>query len=237
MAKSNYKKANVTKENEGEMYARWFFEELVEYGYLKRFDRESELLNVLPAKVHKREKHFVKNRNLLENFILTKEANYTYDYRLIWDEKSIHIFTDVYENGGFFKYGQPHFISQWIVINGQKELVSYVDVKPHAAVAKFGGNLASYYTFPFVQKILMITRDLYINKMIPVNSGKHGISTCMFAQTFTPNRYRFTDGGTQLRSSIRFSVKSLTSYVKQRQGIIDNLRREEALKNNQQKLL
>lgn len=237
MAKSNKKHQKKTQENDGEMYSRWFFEELVEYGYLKRFDREVETLNVLPAKKHKREKHFVKKKNTEETFTLLNELNYTYDFRLIWNEKAIHIFTDVYEKNGVFKYGQPHFISQWIVVNGVKELVSYVDIKPHSAVAAYGGNLSTFYTFPLIQKILMITRDLFINKMIPVNSGRHGVNTCMFAQTFTPNRYRFTDGGGQLRSSIRFSVKTITSFAEQRKGIIDKLKKEESLKNTQQTLL
>jgi len=80
---------------------------------------------------------------------------------------------------------------------------------------------------------------LYINKAIPKNQGKFGVNTCLFAKTFTPNRYKFTDGGTQLRK-IKWRVVSITSFVKKQEGIVNELMKQEEKKNSknsQQKLL
>jgi len=121
------------------------------------------------------------------------------------------------------------------------ELVSYVDVKPHFAAAAFGGGkMASYYTFPYIQKYLFMSQGLYINKIIPIHTGKHGRSTCLFATTFVPNRYLYTDKSGKFRE-IPYRKKSITSFTEQKQGIVDGLLKIKESKlnntNSQQSLL
>lgn len=229
-----------TEQNNDEMYFGWYLDELMAHGYIKRFYREPETIIVMPAYVHKREKHFKTKPNEHEDISLFQTITYTYDFRIIWEEKAKYLFTEVFEKGGSFKFGIPTFISHYVKIAGEVELVSYIDVKPHMSAAQFGGGkLASFYTFPFIQKILLNTRGLYINKIIPRNQGKFGLRTCLFATTFTPNRYKFTDINAKQRN-IKFRVVPITSYIKTQQSIIDDALAIEAKKNltsNQQSLL
>jgi hypothetical protein len=230
----------ATKENPIEMYFTWYLDELVSNGFLKSYEREPETMIVLDSHSFKRERHLKTKENPLEDITLLPAITYTYDYRLVWHSSALNIFTEVYKPDGHFRFGIPTFISHYIEINGMPEIVSYVDVKPHYSAASFGGGkMASFYTFPFIQKFLMDSKGLYINKAIPVNQGKHGINTCLFAQTFTPNRYEFTDAGQQLRK-IKFKKTSITSYVSKQRAIINRLLDDIAkknLKNNQQTLL
>ncbi len=226
-----------TIENDHEMYFRWYLEELKENGYLKSFEREPELIAVFPKLMHKRENHFKSKVNTLEIFALFQETNYTYDFRLVWTEKGMNVFTELYEPDGYFIFGKPVFVSHLIKINDIIEVVSYVDVKPHNAAARFGGGkMASYYTFPLIQKYLFMSKGLYINKIIPIHTGKHGRGSCLFATTFIPNRYKWTDTAKQLRK-IPYRSKTLNSFATQKKGITDNILREKFEKNAQQTLL
>ena len=210
-----------TKENPGERYFTWFCDELVSAGYLKSYSREPETINVLKSYPHLREHHLKTKENTFIEFNLLQEINYTYDYRLIWTDKALYIFTEIFQPKGYFKFNTPQFISHEIMINGVKEIVSYIDVKPHFAAAQFGGGkMASYYSFPYIQKFLLTMRGLYINKVIPTNTGSHGISTCLFAKVFVPSRYLYTDAGKQLRK-IPFRKSTIVHYVNRRQAIID----------------
>lgn len=230
-------KVTKTKENSHEMYFRWYCEELIQYGYLKRIDRELQMFSILPEQKHKRENHLKVKANTLEEYNLLQALEYTYDFRLIWNESAYYIFTELYVPGGHFVFGTPTFISHKIKIDGVEEIVSYVDVKPHYAAAKFGGGQnASYYTFPLIQKFLLFTRKLYINKIIPIHTGKHGRSTCLFATTFVPNSYRYTDKSGDLRK-IPYRLRSITGYTEQKKGIIDTIIKNNNSKNSQQSLL
>lgn len=226
-----------TKENDYERYFRWYCEDLIENGFLKRFDRELESFIISPKINYKREKHFKTKATETEDFALFQETTYTYDFRLIWTEKAKFIFTEVMEFDGAFVLGAPVFISHLIDINGTIEMVSYVDVKPHyAAVAYGGGKMKSYYTFPFVQKHLYIMKGLYVNKIIPVHTGKHGQSTCLFATTFVPNRYLYQDKAQGLRK-IPYKKRSLVSFVEQKKRINESVFKLRSFDNEQIKLL
>jgi hypothetical protein len=234
---SNFKIANKTTENPNEMCFRWYCEELVEHGYLKGFEREPELISVLPKLTHKRENHFKQKANTLETFTIFQSTNYTYDYRLIWTDKAVNIFTELYEPDSYFIFGLPVFVSHLIELNGIIEIVSYIDVKPHNAAVRFGGGkMASYYTFPFIQKYLFMTKNLYINKTIPIHTGKHGVTTCLFATTFVPNRYLWTDTGKQLRK-IPYRKRTLTYFANQKKAITDQILTDKFNKNSQTELL
>lgn len=213
-----------TKENDGEKEFRWYLEELQQAGWIKQFTREAETFKVMDSFQHLREIHHKTKENALESFNLLQGINYTYDFRIIWNDCSLNIFTELYSKEGHFRFGKPPFVSHRIEIGGRMEIVSYVDVKPHAnAMARSGGKSASYYTFPFVQKILMFFHGLYINKIIPSPaSKKDGVNTCLFATTFTPNRYVFTDGGKQFRKLHHRNV-TLKSFTSRKKLVIDQL--------------
>lgn len=226
-----------TTENPHEMYFRWYCEELQQHGYLESFEREPETFLITPGINFKREKHFKVKPNELEEFELFPKRTYTYDFRLIWTKKAINIFTEILDFDGYFVFGMPTFVSHRINLNGQIKIVSYIDVKPHyAAVAFGGGKMKSYYTFPYVQKSLYIMKGLYINKIVPIHTGKHGRSTCLFATTFVPNRYKRTDKSLDQRN-IPYKVRSLLSYCQQKEKIVNDLLKIKQGKNQQTSLL
>lgn len=213
-------KKNSTETNGHEMYFEWYLDELESNGFIEGYDREPETILVIPPYIHERELHYIKKENKTEEFALIKSLEYTYDYRIIWSQKAQHIFMDVFDPDKPFLFGQPHFIAHWIEIDGFNELVSYVDVKPHFVAAQFNQGMSSYYTFPLIQKILMFMRSIYINKVTPINSGKHGVNTCLFAKTFTPNRFLFTDKASMKRK-IKFRTVPLNSYVNRQKNIVE----------------
>ena len=221
-----------TNENDYEKYFRWYCEDLIEHGYLKSVHREYETFQVMPQYIYKREKHFVRKDNEIERFNLAQNITYTYDALLVWTEKGLNVFYEIMYKNGHFVFGEPTFVAHYKEINGKEEVVSYVDVKPHSAAAMFGGGKnASYYTFPFVQKLLLYKYDLYVNKIVPIPSGKHGKTSCLFAKTFTPKRYYFTDVSLANRKLTHRPINSLKSYTQDRIRIIENLKQQEYKKN------
>lgn len=229
----------ATEINDHEQYFEWYLDELEAHGFIERYDREPETLLVVPPYIHQREKHLKKSENKIEDFALLSAMEYTYDYRIIWKDKAINIFTEIFDPEKPFKFGQPHFISHWMMLEGFHNLVSYVDVKPHFKAAQYNQGMSSFYTFPFIQKILLFTRSIYVNKVIPINSGRHGVNTCLFAKTFTPNRYLFTDKASMKRK-IKFRTVTISSYHKRMQNIVEQYEENEKAKQGevgQQKLL
>lgn len=223
---NNFKAPKQTKPNNEETYFTWFLDDLVQNGFIEKYDRESEITEVLPPFSYHREVHYKEKENVLENYNLLPEITYTYDFRIIWTEKAHYVFTEVFQKNGCFRFNTPIFVSHYVMIDGVKKMASYVDVKPHYKAVQFGGGkMASYYTFPLIQKFLLHTRGLFINKIVPVNSGKNGVNTCLFAQTFTPRRYHFTDGGQQPRN-IPFRKIRLESFLAMKQNMINELIRQ-----------
>lgn len=218
------------------MYFEWYLDELESNGFIERYDRELETIMVIPPYIHQREKHLKKLPNKEEDFAFINALEYTYDYRIIWKEKALHIFTDIFDPDKPFIFGQPEFVSHYIEVDGFTQIVSYVDVKPHYMAAQYNSGMSSFYTFPIIQKILMFMRSIYINKAMPINSGKYGVNTCLFAKTFTPNRFLFTDKAQQQRS-IKFRTVSISAYVKRQQRILEDYQKTEREKNTQQSLL
>ena len=74
----------MTKENNIEKYFRWYCEELIKAGYIKRVDREAESLELVPRITHKKYKHFKSKASLAETFTLFPSRSYTYDFRILY---------------------------------------------------------------------------------------------------------------------------------------------------------
>lgn len=228
-----------TEENDDEKYFRWYLEELQKYGFIKYYEREPETFLVLPSFAHTREKHLKTKENPIESFNMLNDITYTYDFRIIWERSALNIFTEIYDKDEPFKFGMPTFVSHNIMLMDSPEIISYVDVKPHASASRFSGSLASFYTFPFVQKILMHEYKIFINKAVPVNQGRNGVNSNLFATTFTPTRYLYQDKAKGLRK-IPFKRTSITTYVNRQKAITDSLLKDiekKNLKNQQQTLL
>lgn len=225
-----------TEENKNEMYFRWYCEELKKYGYLEDFHREPETFIVSGPIPYKMEEH-LQTKTKVKEFNLFSQTNYTYDTRMIWTEKAKYIFYDIIELDGTFKYGKPLFIAHQIELNGEIKTVSYVDVKPHYKASNYNASkLRSYFSFPFIQKWLFLIHRIYVNKIIPVHIGSFGKTTCLFAITFVPNRYRFHDKAEGLRK-IPYKKHTIESFVKNKENAIKAIEKLINARNNQTSLL
>jgi hypothetical protein len=225
--------SNSTYENDHEKYCRWYLEDLQENGFIKKIEREAETFLVLPSVNVKREKHFVRKDNEYESIELLSSLTYTYDFRIIWDPNALSVFTEVLMENSAFRFGDPLFISQLIEIDGVQEIVSYIDVKPHSSAAQHGGNLSTFYTFPVIQKVMYSVHNLYINKIVPVPNGKkYGATTCLFAKSFTPKRYFFTNKSMTQRTMHHKPIKTFSTYLEQRLAVIDKLLKQEQSKSS-----
>ena len=231
------KAPNVTQINTLELYSLWFFQELQTAGYVKRVDREPESIEVIPNQYHIREKNYKTRANTTEEYLVERARTYTYDYRIVWTKKALYYFTEVWDKNVPFKFGHPNFVSHMV----EGEMVSYIDVKPHANVQARGSRVvSSAYTFPFVMKLILIRYNMYINKMIPIPMAGGGARTAMFVKTFTPNRYLYTDGGGMLRKVPKWNRTSLNIFLRKRGAVIEKRLAEDrvkAEKNSQQTLL
>lgn len=205
-------------ENTNEIHATWYFDDLIRLGYLIKYVRESETFicrpkltysfhEVLPTKLKEREGS------------LFSEITYTPDYKLFWTEKARYIFfeeefTTIRPR---FKYGRPLFLAY----KEDDNLVTRIDVKPTSNVSKKGGKVSSSGTFGLKQRMIYDAYGIYIHKFIPVPMAGTGIKVAIFPNSFTPSRYLWTDGRTQLRT-IHFPIITVEEFVNKRIKEMEN---------------
>lgn len=206
--------AKKTQINSIETYFEWYINELKENGFIKEIKREPFSFNISRIKFHKKyvfKETAKKSSASVEDFTLLRENNYTFDYLIIWHPKAKEYFFNLIDDSPI-KIWCPFYA----FIDAGGELVSFVDVKPTSAGAKFGNNSTSY-TFPIIQKIIYESYGVFVNKAIPipmVSKGevKSGNKTSLFTTTFVPNRFRLTDSGGQARL-IHYRNKTLKEYI------------------------
>lgn len=220
-----------TEKNQLEQYFEWWLNELHEQGYIRGYDREAETFPLFPNYKAVRLKFFKTKEPEHEEFNFMQNRFYNYDYNIKWAEKAENIF---FQKADFKDHNKPHvfnyslndvyFVAHWN--ETERCDISYVDVKP-PSVGRNSVQNSSYTTFPLKQQILLWLHGIYINKVIPFPMGGTGKTISLFPNTFTPRRYLISDGGNQSRK-IRFQVKLLAEYIKERQNNIAEI--ENALK-------
>lgn len=197
--------AKITKQNTNEMYFLWWAKELMDKGYIKDIEREPETFIVDDVIKHKREKHFVRKENELEEFNLFRKLVYTYDFRIIWNEKALYYFYEIYDKYGYFKFGRPLFIAHKTDLG----ITSYIDVKPTSNIASRFGKTNTSVTFPYKQRLLFKNHGIYINKSVSIPMAGAGFKSALFLVSFTPKRFLLTDGGRQKRK-FKWEDKTIT---------------------------
>lgn len=218
-----------SKKNSIELYFEWFLNELIEEGYVEKYDREAEKLSLFPIYNHKRLKTFKTKDPIEEPFMFMRDLSYHYDYRIFWTEKGNNLFYQEFVEDEPFYYGKPVFVSQKANFtdkdgNTESKMISLVDVKPPPAIARFG-NVSTIHTFPIVQKILFNLWKIYVNKTVPIPTKGSGHSSALFCVCFTPKRYLFTDGGKQGRK-INFKFQTLEEFIEIRKKEIKRVENE-----------
>ena len=208
-------KQKRTDINTIELYSVWYFQELKENGFLKDYVREPETLVCAPKVKHDYLQRFKRVDDRLEELTLFPEISYTYDYKLIWNKEARYLFYDLVDKDNeesYFLHGRPLFIANYDYDhNGDEMHVTRIDVKPTAAVARFG-RVQSSVTFPIKQRMLYEKDGTYIQKFIPIPMAGAGKTSAIFIKSFTPKRYIFTDGGKQLRK-IKWPITDLKGYL------------------------
>lgn len=198
-----------TTVNSIELYFEWWLSELINAGYIKYFERESETFRVASESKYGRIKRFKVKPNEIEQFNLFQKIEYTYDYRIVWNINSAeYLFFELVDESNVFQFGKPLFIAHRI----DNEITSYVDVKPTNSVSRMGGKVSSAISFPYKQRMLWESRRIYINKVVPIPMAGTGFNSALFIKSFVPKRYLLTDGGKQARK-IKWPIVSLKQYV------------------------
>jgi hypothetical protein len=212
----------ATEKNNIENYTEWFLEELKEYGYIKGYLREPEQLIASAPIKYGRYKRFKRKDKIVEDFNLFPEIKYTYDYRIIWESKAEYLFYEEVNENRIFQFGKPLFVAHKEVINDVLEIVSIIDVKPTTSVMQKGGKVSSSVSFPFKQRLVWETFNVYVTKVVPIPMAGTGYSSALFIIAFTPMRYLFTDGGGMERK-IKFPVKGIKQYVSEKAASIKEI--------------
>lgn len=214
-----------TERNDIEMYQEWYFNELVDAGYIMNYDREGETFDIFPSyKILKKKYHKTKLPTT-ELFTLERGMKYSYDYRVFWTVKALNIFFTPASfkdrnNVPIVAYPGTFFYAEEV---GRNLWMSLVDVKPPAQGGRGNNNsMDSFVTFPLKQKILLWLHGVYINKVIPIPMKGCGDTNVLFPNTFTPKRYYITDGGRSTRK-IKFDCYSLSEYLANRKLEIDTI--------------
>jgi hypothetical protein len=182
-----------------ELYFLWYLEELKKNGYLDFEHGQSISLN--PNNLESLRLQYdrqtttpkqkkIKIESKLHKY-LELNRHYTPDFTIQWQPKAEGIFF-CRENTKLTKKQEIHFIAD-------ESLVSIIDVKPTFQ------NPNHSYNFSEKQAFVYFMTGIFVQKIVPL--GKAG----MFAKTFTPNRYLFTDKSMAIRK-INHKVRTLLEY-------------------------
>lgn len=222
-----------TEENNIERYTRWYFEELKSHGYIKEIIREPETIEVYPTHTELQVKRFKTKPSEYKEMALFNPIRYTYDFRILWDEKARYLFFDIIPVPGEpFIFGKPLFYAHQHQENG--DIVSFVDTKPPSSVSTMFGKTNSSISFPIKQRIIFENTRIYINKFVPIPMAGAYKNSAVFIKSFTPARYLRTDK-TMVPRKIAWKDKltNIEGYVYKRSK---ELREELELSDNNLKL-
>lgn len=192
---------NLTRDqvaSDEEMYSVWYTNELLSYGILKSATYQPPSFQLSdPIYNYYTDEKIVRNK--VKKVIAVKELMkahiYTADWMYEWDtSKDLSKFVIRYDEKlvrgavGVF---------QAKLIDGK--LITYIDIK---GAATMPSQSASGVTFPVNQKWVFSKYGIFVQKIIPIYTQKikmKHVSKGLFVNTFTPERYLLTDGGTQRR--------------------------------------
>ena len=204
--------------NQIEEYFQWWLDEMIAYNFIKSYEREPQTFVVLPTVEYGRIKRFRKKEKIVEKFNLFSKIEYTYDYRIVCTAKAEYLFYEEHTDTWIFQFGKPLFIAH----KENDDMISYVDVKPTTSVMQKGGKVSTSITFPLKQRMLWEQYHLYINKVVPIPMAGTGFNSALFCKSFTPDRYRLTDGGGMVRK-VKFQQITMAEYTRTKALEIENL--------------
>jgi hypothetical protein len=170
-----------------ERYILWYFETLRNWNYIESYERAQTY--PLSEPIWRDYEKALKTKIKVVPEQIIKGHEYTPDYKVVWKEQAIGIFTA--DLNGSLRKNLP-FISQ--------DLVSIIEVKPT-------------YDFKNMTRAAMINikwvwekHGIYINVTKPDQ---------LFNKTFTPERYLLTDKSFKPRKIKYKNVKNIKEFINQ----------------------
>lgn len=220
----------TTLDSNEEIHFAWYLEELKEHGYILGYQSHPftfELGRPMKFECVKLPLPKKANPSLQERELLPKNT-YTPDFAIYWTKKAEGIFFE--KVGVKDRYGEPHvvldkktaFLTHWsmgAVASRHLEMlprledqydISVVDVKPDV-IKRFAKNASTVHTFPIQQKWVMDKYNIYVQKVVA-----EGKMTCLFARTFTPNRY-LTNDKLNTSRNIHHKTPTIGMFVAQKE--------------------
>jgi hypothetical protein len=211
-----------------EIHFAWYLEELKAEGYILGYQNhpytfilsEQVKFDCIKQPIPKKAEPRTEVRELLP------KNTYTPDFAIYWTKKAEGVFFEkigstsegiamsqsavaLDKNTPFWTYWNttnfPSHFTMLPSLDGAYD-ISLVDVKPDVA-KRFAKNISSIYTFPIEQKWVMEKYGIFVQKIVA-----EGKKTCLFAKTFTPNRYLTNDKISTLRN-IHHKTPTLSTYV------------------------
>jgi hypothetical protein len=209
------------KENMFEAYFEWYLKSLQSVGLVRNYEKEPESLMVLPPFTIHSSVHMIKKPSKIASHDIMKMATYTRDYDVevhrslletlfgvIRKENDVYILhetTPKIKGDAYYDYAY-YYLYDSSENNSDYVTVSF-DVKPPSRALQFSSALGSSREFPYNQKLMLERHNILVNKVVPTGSP-----TSLFAKTFVPDRFFFTDGGKPNRK-INYKTKTLKEWM------------------------
>jgi hypothetical protein len=178
-----------------ELYFSWYIKELKDKGWIHKIRREKTYELFEPVKY----KYLNINNKPLNKTLLHK-LTYTDDFGIKWNKEAIDIFVNLINRTP--KSKNLPFIGVLDLVNHGEKPLSFIDIKN--PFNKQGVKTL----FKYKQKWIFQKYGIYIQEVDDIE--------CLFYQTFTPERYFYTDSKKSKRK-INYKITSLESYVEVRE--------------------
>lgn len=192
-----------------ELYVSWYLDELVGAGYVIKYNYQPTSWELSKKRTYKYRKVLKTKTNKIETTLFQKHV-YTADFELLWNDayynillKNVDMFgRGVAQDNQVVNKENPFWINDINFLEIlPSELWSSWEVKP-----LFDRNNMTR-LFTINQKWVYDKYGIYVQKVVPQK---------LFKDTFTPQKYLFTDSGKQKRK-LTFAPRTLEEYIKSRQ--------------------
>lgn len=193
------KKVKVTKSkepkvNQYELHFENWLQELMDKGDVIAYTPQPTTYKLYPPLTVTYSEQ-LKTKVKFHNWNVLRDITYTADFSFVVHKESelAKLIGDLKNDIEFVDPRDYLFFTTKKTRSGHYIVV--VDVKPPSSAVQFSASLGSSRDFPIKQRILYDKQNVFINKVVP-----YGTANCLFAKTFTPERFYYTDKTGALRS-------------------------------------
>lgn len=184
----------LNPQSDEEVYFGWWIDDLLEADLIAEVDRfKLELASKCDFQFTFCESLKTKTKFDGKITSLLTDSSYTGDCKIVWNRSAFNRLTLTPLSSITPEHYRLH--KSWFYLLDGK--TSYIDVKPEYQNPKHS------YRFGEKQRTLFMETGVYVQKIVP---------QVLFADTFTPSRYLFTDKTRRLRK-IKWKVRTLKEFL------------------------